>query len=405
MTRAEVVEVPGEFSVRGGILDVFPTDSSDPVRIEFFGDEVESIRPFDAESQRSLDRWNSVTLTAAPRPRRGRPGRLRPSGRLLPRGDVGRPARAERPARRGAAVPRPDRRSTRGLFTVEASFERLIRFPTIAVSTLAADSLETTCHLRIESVERFSGDLAKVKAELDSAAAGDRVLIACHNAAEVERLGEVFSDTELAQSNRLLLTVGRIRSGFPPDRRPDAGHRRSRAVRPRRGPPARHPPPLREPGDRQLPRPERGRPGRPRQPRDRPVSRPALPRQVGRARRGDPAPRVRRGDQALRPDRQDRPGAEVRRRRQGRADALEDRLVVLGEAEEARRRGRRRPGPGADRHPGPARQPAGIRLSRARTATGWPSSRRRSPTRRRPTSSRPSRRSSATWPRASRWTA
>ena len=65
MARAEVVEVPGEFSVRGGILDVFPTDASDPVRIEFFGDEVESIRPFDAESQRSLDRWNSVTLTAA----------------------------------------------------------------------------------------------------------------------------------------------------------------------------------------------------------------------------------------------------------------------------------------------------------------------------------------------------
>src|SRR5271163_1177181 len=65
MSRAEVVEVPGEFSVRGGILDVFPTDSSDPVRIELFGDEVESIRPFDAESQRSLDRWNSVILTAA----------------------------------------------------------------------------------------------------------------------------------------------------------------------------------------------------------------------------------------------------------------------------------------------------------------------------------------------------
>jgi len=64
MTRAEVVEVAGEFSVRGGILDVFPTDSADPVRIEFFGDEVESIRPFDVESQRSLDRWNSVTLTA-----------------------------------------------------------------------------------------------------------------------------------------------------------------------------------------------------------------------------------------------------------------------------------------------------------------------------------------------------
>ena len=65
MSRAEVVEVPGEFSVRGGILDVFPTDATDPVRIEYFGDEIESIRPFDVESQRSLDRWNSVTLTAA----------------------------------------------------------------------------------------------------------------------------------------------------------------------------------------------------------------------------------------------------------------------------------------------------------------------------------------------------
>ena len=55
MSRAEVVEVPGEFSVRGGILDVFPTDSADPVRIEFFGDEIESIRPFDpGRSARSI---------------------------------------------------------------------------------------------------------------------------------------------------------------------------------------------------------------------------------------------------------------------------------------------------------------------------------------------------------------
>ncbi len=102
----------------------------------------------------------------------------------------------------------------RGLFTVEASFERLIRFPTIAVSTLSADSLETTCHLRIESIERFSGELTRVKAELESAAAGDNVLIACHNQGEVDRLGEVFSDTELAKSERLHLTLGRIRAGF-----------------------------------------------------------------------------------------------------------------------------------------------------------------------------------------------
>lgn len=96
--------------------------------------------------------------------------------------------------------------------------------------------METTCHLRIESIERFSGELTRVKAELDRAAAGDSVLIACHNKGEAERLGEVFSDTELARSNRLNLTVGRIR-GLPSDRRPHAGDRRPRAVRPRRDSP------------------------------------------------------------------------------------------------------------------------------------------------------------------------
>jgi transcription-repair coupling factor (superfamily II helicase) len=213
MTRVEVVEVPGEFSVRGGILDVFPTDASDPVRIEFFGDEVESIRPFDAETQRSLDRWNSVSLTAAlgldeiDPARFGHPADFFPEDTwvlLLEPNDL----RDEGRQYLGRV---PD---AGGLFRVDQSFERLIRFSTIAVSTLAADSLETTCHLRVESVERFSGDLARVKAELEGASAGDRVLIACHNAAEAERLGEVFSDTELARSDRLNLTVGRVRSGF-----------------------------------------------------------------------------------------------------------------------------------------------------------------------------------------------
>ena len=66
LTRVEVVEVAGEFSLRGGILDVFPVDSTEPVRVEFFGDEVESIRPFDPESQRSLGRWDEALLSGSP---------------------------------------------------------------------------------------------------------------------------------------------------------------------------------------------------------------------------------------------------------------------------------------------------------------------------------------------------
>ena len=52
----------------------------------------------------------------------------------------------------------------RGLFTVEATVERLLKRPSITLAALAASSLETTCHLRIESIERFSGELTKVKA-------------------------------------------------------------------------------------------------------------------------------------------------------------------------------------------------------------------------------------------------
>ncbi|PZN12684.1 MAG: transcription-repair coupling factor [Bacillota bacterium] len=63
--RAEQVERPGEFAVRGGIVDVFPPTEEQPVRIEFFDDEIESIRVFDVASQRSTGELQRVTLLPA----------------------------------------------------------------------------------------------------------------------------------------------------------------------------------------------------------------------------------------------------------------------------------------------------------------------------------------------------
>ncbi len=68
--RHEMVEMPGQFAVRGGILDVFPPEGLRPIRAEFFGDTVESLREFDAESQRSimpLERVILPPLTEFPR--------------------------------------------------------------------------------------------------------------------------------------------------------------------------------------------------------------------------------------------------------------------------------------------------------------------------------------------------
>jgi len=61
----DVVEVPGQMSKRGGIIDVFPPCSQLPVRIEFFGNQIESMRCFDPESQRSTSPVSSLIVTPA----------------------------------------------------------------------------------------------------------------------------------------------------------------------------------------------------------------------------------------------------------------------------------------------------------------------------------------------------
>ena len=60
--RTDFVTEPGEFSVRGGILDVFSFSNDEPYRIEFFGDEVDSIRTFDVETQLSLEQVKKASI-------------------------------------------------------------------------------------------------------------------------------------------------------------------------------------------------------------------------------------------------------------------------------------------------------------------------------------------------------
>src|ERR1700681_148770 len=75
-TRTEMVELPGQFAMRGGIVDVFSAEALRPVRIELLGDTVESVREFDPRTQRSiapvqrttllpLTEWNVAALVGA----------------------------------------------------------------------------------------------------------------------------------------------------------------------------------------------------------------------------------------------------------------------------------------------------------------------------------------------------
>ncbi len=216
--RVDAVEYPGEFSKRGGICDIFPPDAPDPVRFEFFGDEVESIRTFTVVSQRSLEKKPSVRLVSA---------------------DGGALASGSRPTQQGAITdylppeswvvlgePRELKEQakhfhervaeTDGLFTPEQAFAHLMKLPNVVVSALPRPSVEASVHLRVESVERFSGSVLRVRDELDTIASARsaRVLIACQSEAEVHRLTEVLKAGKLAESNRLQLVTGHVRAGF-----------------------------------------------------------------------------------------------------------------------------------------------------------------------------------------------
>ncbi len=60
------ITMPGEYSLRGGILDIFPHGADMPVRVEFFGDEIDSLRIFDPQTQRSQDRISECQVLAGP---------------------------------------------------------------------------------------------------------------------------------------------------------------------------------------------------------------------------------------------------------------------------------------------------------------------------------------------------
>ncbi|MBY0459278.1 MAG: DEAD/DEAH box helicase, partial [Gemmataceae bacterium] len=103
-----------------------------------------------------------------------------------------------------------------GLFTPDQTFAGLMKRPNIALSALPRPSVEASAHLRVESVNRFSGSVHRVRDELDAVAHSEtaRVLIACQSEAEVHRLTEVLKAGKLAESRRLQLVTGHVRAGF-----------------------------------------------------------------------------------------------------------------------------------------------------------------------------------------------
>ena len=217
--RVTAVEVPGEFCIHGGIVDIYPPDSSDPVRIELFGDEVESIRLFDVESQRKVATVEEIAITVLSPADTGKSDEFAPAGDqsispLVVSGDHVLDSLQE-----GAwivlvemeEVIREGRQylerlaDPKGLFSVESTMERCARRPHVNLAPLVSGSYGTKYHLQTESIEKFGGPKGETLRELERVVQRDEhVLIACHNEGARQRLtellAEIYNDPTLISS-------------------------------------------------------------------------------------------------------------------------------------------------------------------------------------------------------------
>ena len=228
--RVTAVELPGEVSLHGGILDIFAPTEADPVRIELFGDEIESIRSFDVETQRRLRELESTSVTA--------------THPVVPLGIIDEPVSHDRwtaaetesfldslspqtvvvfcDMAQGVSEGRlylQRLANPAGMFSVDATMARLTQFPSVTLDALGADGYERHCHLSVEAIERFSAGGKDGLAEMaENLRPGEKVLLSCHNEGERQRLLELLKEADVDGTvdltERVQLCTGRINGGF-----------------------------------------------------------------------------------------------------------------------------------------------------------------------------------------------
>jgi transcription-repair coupling factor (superfamily II helicase) len=183
--RTAAVELPGEYAIRGGILDLFPVTSDHPVRVELAGSVIESIRTFEAATQRSLETT----------------GRLEVS--LLPEGSEDLSTLLDYlPGKGVVALKEPSEMDLHHPRWTEA-YPRLAGRGVLTLSALPQPDAE---NLRITSLQRFSGVLAQVERELE-AVRRKHTLVFCANEGEEKRLRELVRGP-------LEIRRGRLAQGF-----------------------------------------------------------------------------------------------------------------------------------------------------------------------------------------------
>ncbi len=190
--RTHAVEVPGEFAVRGGILDVYPPGLDHPVRVELLGTRIESVRSFGVGDQHSIADLPFAEFSLATAS--GAAG-LATIADHLPKGGW-------------IAVREPG--DLKGVELASVLAGR----PVLTIQALPVPEVGAAVNFRTVSLQRFSGQLANVARELAEVSRGsERVIIYSANEGEQDRLAQLLGDAGVDPAS-VELRLGRLTSGF-----------------------------------------------------------------------------------------------------------------------------------------------------------------------------------------------
>jgi transcription-repair coupling factor (superfamily II helicase) len=213
--QTTAVELPGEFSSRGGIIDVYSPDWESPVRIELFDDEIESLRQFDAGTQRShaeLQQAEITVLSSGHEKEQGHFSNFLPDDTLVllvePQ-DLNQ--QAARFVERAAEYDQ--------LFSWNQVTQEWAERPQATSSQVTQGHLGARWQLPVESVEKFSGDIGDLRMQVDRLArdpAGEEfdVYVLARVEGEIPRVSEILSSTAASAAGRLHIGLGCVHQGF-----------------------------------------------------------------------------------------------------------------------------------------------------------------------------------------------
>ncbi len=218
----DMVEMPGQFTVRGGIVDVFPAEAERPVRLELFGDSVESLREFDPNTQRSVRPVEHVTLpplVEQPANGFGWRGEKSDASHDTTRGYslfdlqedtiviVDEPVAVEEASRAflESATESLEAAGKQSLEVLAEHFftddweDQLSRHPRLDLEHLALTREEFETHtIQTQPTTRFHGNVPAFMEEARSRLAeGERVLLAAGNLGELERYVDLCHEYEV----------------------------------------------------------------------------------------------------------------------------------------------------------------------------------------------------------------